>query len=41
LEVNCVELIDLLTYQETNNGGIIRDSLSQGGEVEYEVSSSE
>jgi hypothetical protein len=40
MEVNCVELIDLLTYQETN-GGIIRDSLNQGGEVEYEVSSSE
>jgi len=41
MEINCVELIDLLTYQETNSGGIIRDSLSQGGEVEYEVSSSE
>jgi biopolymer transport protein ExbB len=41
MEINCVELIDLLTYQETSNGGIIRDSLSQGGEVEYEVSSSE
>ncbi|HDP37116.1 MAG TPA: MotA/TolQ/ExbB proton channel family protein [Candidatus Atribacteria bacterium] len=40
MEVNCVELIDLLTYQEAN-GGVIRDSLSQGGEVEYEVSSSE
>src|SRR4030042_3728638 len=36
MEVNCIELIDLLTYQETNNVGIIRDSLSQGGEVEYE-----
>ncbi|MCJ7657017.1 MAG: MotA/TolQ/ExbB proton channel family protein, partial [Candidatus Atribacteria bacterium] len=41
MEVNCVELIDLLTYQETNNGGIIRDNLNQGGEVEYEISSSE
>jgi len=41
MEVNCVELIDLLTYQETNNGGIIRDNLSKGGEVEYEISSSE
>ncbi|OGD16519.1 hypothetical protein A2V47_01015 [Candidatus Atribacteria bacterium RBG_19FT_COMBO_35_14] len=40
MEVNCIELIDLLTYQETNNVGIIRDSLSQGGEVEYEISSS-
>jgi len=41
MEINCVELIDLLTYQETNNGGIIRDNLSKGGEVEYEISSSE
>jgi len=40
MEVNCVELIDLLTYQETNSSGIIRDSLSQGGEAEYEISSS-
>jgi len=39
MEVNCVELIDLLTYQEAN-GGVIRDSLSRGGEAEYEVSSS-
>ena len=41
MEVNCVDLIDLLTYQETNSGGTIRNSLNQGGEVEYEVSSSE
>ena len=41
MEINCVELIDLLTYQETNNGGIIRDSLSQDGGVEHEVFSSE
>jgi biopolymer transport protein ExbB len=41
MEVNCVELIDLLTYQEMNSSGIIRDSLSQGGEAEYEISSSE
>jgi len=41
MEVNCVELIDLLTYQENNSSGIIRDSLSQGGEAEYEISSSE
>jgi len=41
MEVNCVDLIDLLSYQEANNSGTIRDSLSQGGEVEYEVSSSE
>ena len=39
MEVDCVELIDLLTYQEAN-GGVIRDSLSRGGEAEYEVSSS-
>ncbi|GAI61467.1 unnamed protein product, partial [marine sediment metagenome] len=41
MEVDCVDLIDLLTYQETNSGGIIRNSLSQGGEAEYEISSSE
>ncbi len=40
MEVNCIELIDLLTYQETNNVGVIRDSLNQDGEVEYEISSS-
>lgn len=40
MEVNCVELIDLLTYQEINSNGTIRDSVSQGGEVEYEISSS-
>jgi len=41
MEINCVELIDLLTYQETNGSGIIRDGLSQGGEAAYEVSSPE
>lgn len=41
MEINCVELIDLLTYQEMNSSGIIRDSLSQGGEAENEISSSE
>ena len=41
MEVNCVELIDLLTYQEMNSSGTIRDSLGQGGEAEYEISSSE
>jgi len=41
MEVNCVELIDLLTYQEINSNGTIRDSVSQGGEAEYEISSSE
>jgi len=40
MEVNCVELIDLLTYQEINSNGTIRDSVSQGGEAEYEISSS-
>ncbi|MGB2782847.1 MAG: MotA/TolQ/ExbB proton channel family protein [Atribacterota bacterium] len=40
MEVNCVELIDLLSYQEIHNGRIIRDNLSQDGEVEYEISSS-
>lgn len=41
MEINCVDLIDLLTYQETNHSGAIKNSINQGGEVEYEVSSSE
>ena len=41
MEINCVELTDLLTFQETNHGGIIRDNLSQGGEVENEIPSFE
>jgi len=41
MEINCVELIDLLTYQETNGSGIIRNSISQGGEAAHEVSSPE
>jgi len=41
MEVNCVDLIDLLTYQEINHSGAIKNSINQGGEVEYEVSSSE
>ena len=40
MEVNCVDLIDLLSYQEIHNGGIIQGNLSQDGEVEYEISSS-
>ena len=41
MEVNCVDLIDLLTYQEINHSGAIKNSINQGGEVEYEVSPSE
>ena len=41
MEVNCVELIDLLTSQEINHNKVIQDNINQGGEVEYEVSSSE
>jgi biopolymer transport protein ExbB len=41
MEVNCVDLVDLLTYQETNHSKIIRDNNNRGGEIEYEVSSSE
>ena len=41
MEVNCVDLIDLLTYQEINHSRAIKNSINQGGEVEYEVSSSE
>ncbi|GAF71503.1 unnamed protein product [marine sediment metagenome] len=41
MEVNCVDLVDLLTYQETNHSKIIRDNNNRGGEIEHEVSSSE
>ena len=41
MEVNCVELIDLLTSQEINHNKVVQDNINQGGEVEYEVSSSE
>ena len=41
MEINCVDLIDLLTYQETNHNEVIRDNSNRGGEIEYEVSSSE
>jgi len=41
MEVNCVDLVDLLTYQETNHSKVIRGNNNRGGEIEYEVSSSE
>lgn len=41
MEINCVDLIDLLTYQEINHSGAIKNSINQGGEIKYEVSSSE
>lgn len=41
MEINCVDLIDLLTYQEANHNEVIRDNSNQGGEIKYEVSSSE
>ncbi len=41
MEVNCVDLIDLLTYQEANHSKVIRDNNNRGGDIEYEVSSSE
>jgi len=41
MEVNCVDLIDLLTYQEANHNEVIRDNSNRGGEIKYEVSSSE
>ena len=41
MEVNCVDLVDLLTYQEANHSKVIRDNNNRGGEIEYEVSSSE
>lgn len=40
MEINCVDLIDLLTFQETNHNEVIRDNSNQGGEIKYEVSSS-
>ena len=41
MEVNCVDLIDLLTYQEAHHSKAIRDNNNRGGDIEYEVSSSE
>ncbi len=41
MEVNCVDLIDLLTYQEANHSKVNRDNSNRGGDIEYEVSSSE
>ena len=41
MEINCVDLIDLLTNQEANHNEVIRDNSNQGGEIKYEVSSSE
>lgn len=41
MEINCVDLIDLLTFQETNHNEVIRDNSNRGGEIEHEVSSSE
>lgn len=41
MEVNCVDLIDLLTYQEANHSKVIRGNSNRGGDKEYEVSSSE
>ena len=41
MEINCVDLIDLLTFQEANHNEVIRDNSNQGGEIKYEVSSSE
>jgi len=41
MEIDCVDLIDILTYQEINHNEVIRDSINRGGEVKYEVSSSE
>lgn len=41
MEINCVDLIDLLTFQETNHNEVIRGNSNQGGEIKYEVSSSE
>jgi len=41
MEISCIDLLDLLTSQEINHNEVVQDNISQGGEVEYEVSSSE
>jgi biopolymer transport protein ExbB len=41
MEISCIDLLDLLTSQEINHNKVVQDNISQGGEVEYEVSSSE
>jgi biopolymer transport protein ExbB len=41
MEETCMDLLDLLTNQGFNHSEIVQDSINQGGEVEYEVSSSE
>ena len=42
MEGSCTELLDLLVSQENNGNKLVReqDNIVQGGEVEYEVSSS-
>jgi hypothetical protein len=41
MEASCIELLDLLTSQGINHSEVAQDNISQGGEVEYEISSSE
>jgi biopolymer transport protein ExbB len=41
MEETCMDLLDLLTNQGFNRSEVVQDSINQGGEVEYEVSSSE
>ena len=41
MEISCIDLLELLTGQEINSSEVVQDNISQGGEVEYEVSSSE
>jgi biopolymer transport protein ExbB len=41
MEETCMDLLDLLTNQGFNPSEVVQDSINQGGEVEYEVSSSE
>jgi biopolymer transport protein ExbB len=41
METNCIDLLELLTSQEINHNQVVQDNIYQGGEVEYEVSSSE
>jgi biopolymer transport protein ExbB len=40
MEASCIDLLDLLTNQGINHSEVVQDSINQGGEVEYEISSS-
>jgi biopolymer transport protein ExbB len=41
MEASCLDLLDLLTNQGINHSEVVQDTINLGGDVEYEVSSSE